>query len=111
MTGEADLQRYRAQSPGGEGATPIASGITGTNFVDTNVTAGTQYYYQVTAVNSGMESLRSFEAMSTSGVPRRLSVSSKRSTARPWPIRPGTIPTGSRCTIRRRPPSTSPATT
>ena len=68
VSGAQTYNVYRATSPGGEGATPIASGITGTSFVDTNVSVGTQYYYQVTAVSSGVESLRSFEAMSTIGI-------------------------------------------
>jgi fibronectin type 3 domain-containing protein len=36
--------------------TPYATGVTGTSFVDTNVTLGTTYFYNVSAVGSGGES-------------------------------------------------------
>ncbi len=42
---------YRGTSPGGEGGTPIATGVTTTAYADTSVTSGTTYYYTVTAVN------------------------------------------------------------
>ena len=42
---------YRGTSPGGEAAIPIAS-PPGTSFIDSNVTTGTIYYYQVTALVS-----------------------------------------------------------
>ena len=67
VAGAQTYNVYRTETPGGEGATPVATGITGTSYVDTHVTTGDQYYYQVTAVTSGAESLRSFEAMATSG--------------------------------------------
>ncbi len=62
VAGAESYNVYRSLTPGGEGATPVASGITGTGWVDTQVTAGNSYYYQVTAVTAGAESLRSFEA-------------------------------------------------
>jgi titin len=53
---------YRGTSPGGESATPYATGVTGTAFNDSSVTPRVTYYYRVTAVGSGGESARSNEA-------------------------------------------------
>jgi hypothetical protein len=55
-------QVYRGTSPGGEAATPYATGVTGTSFADTGVAPRTTYYYKVTAVGPGGESARSNEA-------------------------------------------------
>jgi fibronectin type 3 domain-containing protein len=62
---------YRSTTPGGEGATPIATGITTTNYTDIAVTAGQQYYYQITGVAStgGAQGVRSFEAASLASLP------------------------------------------
>jgi fibronectin type 3 domain-containing protein len=61
---------YRGTAPGGEGSTPYVSGLTGTTFVDSAVTAGQTYYYQISALDSGgLESTRSFEALALSAVP------------------------------------------
>ena len=43
-------------------ATPYASGLTGTAVTDSTVVSGTTYYYRVTAVGPGGESVRSNEA-------------------------------------------------
>ena len=43
----------------------IATTVTGTSYVDTNVTNGTTYYYVVTAVNADGESANSNEASAT----------------------------------------------
>ncbi len=53
---------YRGGAAGGEDAKPIATGVTGTTYVDTNVTNGTPYYYKVEAVNSLGASPKSVEA-------------------------------------------------
>jgi fibronectin type 3 domain-containing protein len=53
---------YRGTTAGGESATPLATGVTGTSFLDSSVTNGAQYYYQVTAVDTGGESARSAES-------------------------------------------------
>ena len=53
---------YRATTPGGEGTTPLASGVTAKSYVDTTVTHGTTYYYVVTATNGGGTSPASNEA-------------------------------------------------
>jgi len=64
-TGGAPVQSYnvyRGLSPGGEGTTPYATGVTTTAFSDQlNLVAGTTYYYRVTAVNVAGESPLSAE--------------------------------------------------
>lgn len=67
-SGAASYNVYRGLTPGGEGATPVATGITSTTFTDTGLTRGTTYYYKVTAVDGapgiqgGGESAPSAEA-------------------------------------------------
>jgi fibronectin type 3 domain-containing protein len=56
---------YRGASSGGEAATPVKTGVTGTAFTDTGVSNGITYYYQVTAANTAGESGRSAEASAT----------------------------------------------
>ncbi len=51
---------YRGTASGGE--TLYQSGLTSPTFTDLNVTAGTTYYYKVTAVNAAGESVLSNEA-------------------------------------------------
>jgi hypothetical protein len=53
---------YRSTSPGGEGSTAYATGVSGTAFADTAVVSRTTYYYKVTAVGPGGESPPSNEA-------------------------------------------------
>jgi len=56
---------YRATTSGGESGTSPINGstlVSGESFTDTNVAAGTTYYYVLTAVNSnGMQSADSME--------------------------------------------------
>jgi hypothetical protein len=54
---------YRGTSPGGESSIPLNSTpITGSSYVDENVTAGTTYYYVLTSVGAdGVQSARSSE--------------------------------------------------
>ena len=59
--GAATYNIYRSTTPGGEGATPIATGISVTTFSDTAVNPNTTYYYQVTGIDGGGESARSSE--------------------------------------------------
>lgn len=49
-TGATSYNVYRGTSSGGE--TLLVSGVTAVSYIDTNVTNGTEYYYQLAAVNS-----------------------------------------------------------
>jgi hypothetical protein len=51
-TGAQTYNIYRGTTPGGEGTSPLAIGIATTTYADTAITAGTTYYYTVTAVNA-----------------------------------------------------------
>jgi hypothetical protein len=55
---------YRGTISGGQSVTPLAAGLTGSAFADTNVSNGTTYFYTVTAINPvlGGESPPSVEA-------------------------------------------------
>jgi len=58
---------YRGTSPSGESSTPLNSTpISGTNYVDENVTPGTTYYYVLTSVGTnGVQSAPSNETEAT----------------------------------------------
>jgi fibronectin type 3 domain-containing protein len=56
---------YRSTTPGGEGSSPFATGVTGASFTDLTTANGTIYYYQITAVNAVGEGPRSPEASAT----------------------------------------------
>jgi fibronectin type 3 domain-containing protein len=60
---------YRGTATGGESATPVASGLTGTSYVDTGLANGTTYYYEVRATNAGGSSGLSAEASATPVAP------------------------------------------
>jgi fibronectin type 3 domain-containing protein len=55
---------YRGTTPGGEGATPLAT-VTSPTYTDAAVTSGTTYYYEFTALSSGGESARTAEFHAT----------------------------------------------
>ena len=58
---------YRSITPGGEGATPLAT-VTSSSYTDSAVTSGTTYYYKITALTGATESARSTEyTANTSG--------------------------------------------
>jgi fibronectin type 3 domain-containing protein len=58
---------YRGATPGGEGATPLAT-VTSSSYTDTTAASGTTYYYQITALTGTTESARSSEyAANTTG--------------------------------------------
>ena len=64
---------YRATTPGGEGAQPIATlSAATTSYQDSGLVAGTTYYYQVSAVNSIGEGARSAEMSATATAPANL---------------------------------------
>jgi uncharacterized protein (DUF1800 family)/fibronectin type 3 domain-containing protein len=69
ITGAATYNVYRATIAGGQGNTPLATGITGTSFTDTGLINGTTYFYKVTAVGAGGESARSNEVSATPVAP------------------------------------------
>lgn len=60
--GATSYNVYRSLTSNGQGATPLASGVTTTSFIDSTVSFGTTYYYKVTAVNASGESVKSSEA-------------------------------------------------
>ncbi|MEY4917961.1 MAG: hypothetical protein RL616_1874, partial [Verrucomicrobiota bacterium] len=65
-SGATSYSLYRANQSGYESAiAPFATGITGTNYTDTNLLGGTTYYYQVVAVNGSGSSGFSAEANAT----------------------------------------------
>jgi fibronectin type 3 domain-containing protein len=57
---------YRGTSSGGEGATPIASNVTGTTYIDTPLAGGTTYYYKLRSTSGANISALSNEV---SGLP------------------------------------------
>jgi fibronectin type 3 domain-containing protein len=73
-TGATSYNIYRGLSSGAEGATPIATGVTATSFIDKCLANNQTYYYQVTAVDPGGESAKSAEA-SSADLPIHLGVS------------------------------------
>jgi hypothetical protein len=83
-SGASSYNLYRSTSSGGEGSTPYRTGISGTTFIDTGLSNGTRYYYQVTAVNSTAESAKSSEvsAIPVAGLVSNFAV--KSSNAYQW---------------------------
>jgi hypothetical protein len=60
---------FRGTAAGGESATPLATGVTGTSYADKSVSAGTEYYYSVAAVNAAGQGPTSNEASATTVQP------------------------------------------
>ena len=56
---------YRSTTPGGEGTTPLATGITAKTYTDNTAANGTTYYYKVAGVNSIGAGIQSTEASAT----------------------------------------------
>jgi len=69
VPGASTYNVYRGGSPGGEGSTPIKTGITAAPFADTGVVNGQPYYYQVTAAAPNSESAPSKEASAAPNAP------------------------------------------
>jgi fibronectin type 3 domain-containing protein len=66
VSGAASYDLYRSTTTDGEGSTPYLTGLSGPTYSDTNVTAGIQYFYTLTAVNSvGGQSAQSTETSAT----------------------------------------------
>ena len=61
-SGAASYNVYRGTVAGAENATPVATGITTTSYVNTGLTTGRTYYFKVAAVSAGGTSARSNEA-------------------------------------------------
>ncbi len=69
-TGASSYNLYRSTTSGGEGTVPYRTGILTNSYNDSSLINGSTYYYQVTQVNSGVESTKSNEAFATpSGTP------------------------------------------
>lgn len=66
-TGATSYSVYRGLTPGGQGGTPIATGITTTTYPNTGLTNGTTYYYKVAGVNGNGTGALSNEAVATPG--------------------------------------------
>jgi fibronectin type 3 domain-containing protein len=64
-SGATSYNIYRSTTSGGEGTTPFKTGVTTTSFTDTGLSNGTNYYYQVTAVNSAGQSPKTGEVFAT----------------------------------------------
>jgi len=62
-SGATSYNVYRGTAPGGESATPIAAGVTGTTFTDTSVRNQVRYYYYVVAIGSAGASQHSNEVL------------------------------------------------
>lgn len=66
--GATSYRLYRGTAAGGEGSTPIAT-ITGTSYVDRNLSPTPTYFYQLSAVNATGESARTDEDASKTPPP------------------------------------------
>ncbi|OUS76429.1 hypothetical protein B1748_12155 [Paenibacillus sp. MY03] len=62
VTGASSYHIYRASASGGPFTKVNTEPVTATSYIDTGLTAGTTYYYQVTAVQGGVESTHSATA-------------------------------------------------
>ncbi|HTV73857.1 MAG TPA: fibronectin type III domain-containing protein [Candidatus Acidoferrales bacterium] len=67
--GATSYDVYQGTTPGGEGASPVQSGIAGTSTVVDALANGTEYYFTVTAVNAGGASAASSEVNATPTAP------------------------------------------
>jgi len=69
VTGATSYNLYRGTTAGGQGTTPLVTGLTAPNYVNTGLTNGTAYYYRVAALNASGEGSRSSEASATPFAP------------------------------------------
>jgi fibronectin type 3 domain-containing protein len=63
--GATSYNLYRSTTPGGEGTTPIVSGIAATSFTNSGLANGTAYFYRLAAVNGMGTSVQSAEVSAT----------------------------------------------
>lgn len=63
--GAATYNVYRGNTSGGEGTIPVSSGLANNYWLDSGLTNGTTYYYQVRGVNGNGVSAPSNEAVAT----------------------------------------------
>lgn len=83
---------YRSTTSGGEGDTAYQSNVLNPQFTDNNVTNGTQYFYQVTAIKpDGTETAKSYEV---TGTPLMAIASSGGLTITTSPVEASTATTG-----------------
>jgi hypothetical protein len=66
--GATSYNLFRSTTSGGEGTTPIASGLAATSYTNTGLVNGTAYFYKVAAVNSFGSSAQSAEVSATPSV-------------------------------------------
>jgi len=64
-TSATSYNLYRSTTTGGEGSTPVVTGITSTSYSNTGLSASTTYYYTVAAVNSSGTGIQSSEVSAT----------------------------------------------
>jgi fibronectin type 3 domain-containing protein len=60
---------FRGTAQGGESATPVATLLTATSFADKSLSAGTEYWYEVTAINATGQGPESNESSATTTAP------------------------------------------
>lgn len=63
--GATSYSVFRGTAAGGEASMPVKTGILASEFLDTDLTDGTKYFYKVTAVNSAGSSAMSSEVSAT----------------------------------------------
>ncbi|HWY23282.1 MAG TPA: fibronectin type III domain-containing protein, partial [Nevskia sp.] len=66
-TGAGSYNVYQGSTPGGEAATPVATGLTATNFNVTGLSNGSTYYFKVAAVTNGVAGPLSTEVSTAPG--------------------------------------------
>lgn len=69
VSGASSYNVYRGTAAGAQASVPVATGVTGTNYLDATVVNGTAYFYKVAGVNAGGVGARSNEATATPKAP------------------------------------------
>jgi fibronectin type 3 domain-containing protein len=91
-SGASAYQLYEATASSGEGGTPTLSGIANPTVSITGLTAGSQYFFTITAVDSGGTSAQSAQASGTviPGAPTSLAATAGNASASlSWSAAPG----------------------